>query len=165
MGLVLDDQFVPFLFAWKPIFCCPARSPRSRYTGSVLLGASILVRQPLRMCQAWMGIFAKQFPAFCTTWRASELLQYAFTALDLITRPSPFRATMCFSVWKRFPNYVPRCHISVMTTPPSMLTSLQSLISRFAVTRNMTLVRNVRCMFNNPRKHRRVNRNWTSYST
>ena len=37
--------------------------------------------------------------------------------LDLITRPSPFRATMCSSVWKRFPNHVPKCHLSVMRPP------------------------------------------------
>ena len=127
------------------------------------------------MCQARMGILIlRQFPAFCTIWRVSELLQnilrdfhvpwhwafinkhawwfiptqywtrnirqcisqnsrgchrepfiaskssivvgsgIAFTALDLITRPSPFRATMCSSVWKRFPSHVSRCHLSVM---------------------------------------------------
>ena len=41
----------------------------------------------------------------------------AFTVLDLITRPSPFRATMCSSVWNRLPSHVPKCHLSVMTHP------------------------------------------------
>ena len=100
---------------------------------------------------------ARQFPAFCTAWRVTELPEdvlrnfhvpwvrmvvhpdskldaehparhlsklqeeahgepriaskssnvvssgIAFAALDLITRPSPSRATMCSSVWKRLP--------------------------------------------------------------
>ena len=41
----------------------------------------------------------------------------AFTALDLLRRPSPFRATICFSVWKRFPSHVTRRHLSVRTPP------------------------------------------------
>ena len=125
-----------------------------------------------------MEIFvARQFPALCTTWRVSELLQnvlrdfhvpwhwaffsrhewwliptqnrarnikqyisqnyrgargepliaskssivvssgIAFTALDLITRPYPFRATMCSSVWKRSPSHVPRCHLNITAVP------------------------------------------------
>ena len=111
------------------------------------------------MCQAWMGVsVARQFPAFGTTWRVSELLPdilrgthvpwrwaffnqtrmvvhpdpgntslktpeaargeplitskssnvvssvITFTAIDGITRPSHLRATMCSSVWKRFPS-------------------------------------------------------------
>ena len=75
-----------------------------------------------------------------------------FAALGLITRPSPFRATMCSSVWKRFPIHVPRCHISVMT--PSMMTSLQPLIRRFAITHHTAFVQNVRCGLDNPRKQR-----------
>ena len=172
------------------------------------------------MCQAWMGVFvAQQFPAFCTTWRVSELLEnvlrifscsealgvpqqarevvhpdsaldveqqavhlsklqtgpprraldrvqiiqrrLAFTALDLITRPPPFRATMCSCVWNRFPSHVPNCHLSVMPlmsqVAPSMLMSLHSFIRRCTITRHMAFVQNVRCMFNNPRNHRRVN--------
>ena len=41
----------------------------------------------------------------------------AFTALDLITRPPPFCATMCASEWKRLPSHVPKCYVSVMTPP------------------------------------------------
>ena len=138
----------------------------------------------LRMCQAWLGIFvARQFHAFCTTWRVSELLQnvlrdfhvswhwaffsrhewcfiqtqnwtqnvkqyisqysrgahgepliaskssivvsrIAITALDLITRPSSFLATMCSSVWKRSPGHVPRCRLSVMTPSGTFPTTL-----------------------------------------
>ena len=36
----------------------------------------------------------------------------------------------------------------------SILTSLQSLTNKFAITRHMTLVQIIRCMFNSPRKHR-----------
>ena len=39
-----------------------------------------------------------------------------------------------------------------------MLTSPQSHIGRFTITRHMTLVQNVRCVLDNPQKHRRVNR-------
>ena len=49
-----------------------------------------------------------------------------FPALNLITSPSPFRATRCSSVWNRFPNHVPKCHLSVMTPPGT-----------FPATRNM----------------------------
>ena len=41
----------------------------------------------------------------------------AFAALDLTTRPSPLRATMCSSVWTHFPCHVPRCYLSVITPP------------------------------------------------
>ena len=41
----------------------------------------------------------------------------AFTALDLIARPSPFRGTMRSSVRKRFPSHVPKCQLSVMAPP------------------------------------------------
>ena len=47
-----------------------------------------------------------------------------FTALDLITRPPPFRATICSSVWKRFPSHVPTCHLSVMTAPETFSATL-----------------------------------------
>ena len=105
-----------------------------------------------------------------------------FTARDLITRPSPLRATMCSSVWKRFPSYVPRCHLSVITPPGTLLHNpehhsstewqelstmwsfLQSLISRFAVTRCMTLVQNICCVLDNPWKHRRVDRDGAPHS-
>ena len=80
----------------------------------------------------------------------------AFAALDLISRPSPFRSTMCSSVWKRFSSPVPRCHLSVMT-PSGTFPSIQPFIRRFTITRLMAFVQNVRGMFNNPRKHRRVN--------
>ena len=121
-------------------------------------------------------LISRQCPAFCTTWRVSELLQnvlrdfhvpwyrtflprvhlmdrhhsmldvehqarhlstrggtrggfyrvqiihrrrfrHHLHSLYLITRPSPFRATMCSSVWKRFPSLVPKCHLSVMRPP------------------------------------------------
>ena len=60
---------------------------------------------------------------------------------------------MCSSEWKRSPSHVPRCHLSVMTHPcnlpsnsehhhcpkwqeqPSMLTSLEPLLRRFAIIR------------------------------
>ena len=76
-------------------------------------------------------------------------------AFDLITRPSPFRATMCSSVWKRFPQpraqVPPLRHDTSWNLPSnsehhccsegqehsSVLTSLQSLISRFTNTRHM----------------------------
>ena len=106
-----------------------------------------------------------------------------FTALDLITRPSPLRATMCSSAGKRFLSHVPRCHLSVMTPPgtfpassehhcclegqeqSSMLTSLQSLLRRSATSRHMAFVQDVRCVLGNPRKHRRVDGDRTPNST
>ena len=50
-----------------------------------------------------------------------------FSALDLITRPDPFRATKCSSVWKRFPSHVPTCHLAVMTAPASQQLSTSLL--------------------------------------
>ena len=107
----------------------------------------------------------------------------AFTAFDLITRPSPFRATMCSSVWKRFPSHVPRLppllHDSSWKLPSnsehhsctecqehtSMLTSLRPLIRRFPITRHMACVQNVRCVLDNSRKHRRVDGDRTPDTT
>ena len=107
----------------------------------------------------------------------------AFTALDLITRPSPFRATKCSSVWKRLPQpraqVPPLRHDSSWNLPnnsehhrctawqedPSMLTSLQPLIRRCAITRHTTLVQNVCCVLDNPRKPRRVDGDRTPDST
>ena len=43
----------------------------------------------------------------------------------------------------------------------SMWAFLQSLIRRFSITRHTTFVQDVRRMFNNPRKHHKVNRDGT----
>ena len=97
-----------------------------------------------------------------------------FTALNLITSRSPFRATSCSSVWNRFPNHVPKCHLSAVTPPgtfpatrnmaeaPSplhpplhpMWALFQPHIRRFAITRRMAFVQDVCCVLNNPRKFR-----------
>ena len=81
----------------------------------------------------------------------------AFTALDLITRGSPFRATMCPSVRNVFPSTFPGAtsphetswnlashsehhRSSKRQELSSMWTFLQPLIRRFSITRHMTFV-------------------------
>ena len=90
---------------------------------------------------------------------------------------SPWCHNVFFGM-EMFPSQVPKCHLSVMTPPgtfpatrnitaehSSMLTSLKSLMNRFAITRHMTRVQNVRCVLDNPRKQKRVDGDWTPDST
>ena len=99
----------------------------------------------------------------------------AFTALDLITRPSLascHNVFFCVEAFAQPRAQVPPLrhdtswnlrsnsehhHCAEWQQHPSMMTSLQSLTRRSAITRHMALVRNVRCMLNNPRNHWRVN--------
>ena len=96
----------------------------------------------------------------------------SFTARDVITRPSPLRATMCSSVRKTFSQPCAKVpsfrHHTTWNLPGNsehhsctewqelrtMWSFLQSLISRLAVTRYMTLVQKICCVLDDPRKHR-----------
>ena len=99
-------------------------------------------------------------------------------ALDLITRPCLLRANVFFGM-ETFSQpraqVPPLRHDTSWNLPsnseyhrcpkwqehPSILSSLQSLIRRFAITRHMAFVQDVHCVLHNLRKHRRVNRDWT----
>ena len=107
----------------------------------------------------------------------------AFTDLDLITTPSPFRATNFFFCVETFTQLraqvPPHRHDTSWNFPsnsehhrcpkwqehPSMLTSLQSLKRRFAITRHIAFVQDVRCVLDHPRKHLRVDGDRTPNST
>ena len=220
MKFSLDAQFIPLSLRRNPSFAVLlARLDHDTQGLSCLLPQSWYDNPASVSSLDGILLVARQFPAFCTAWRVSELpkeclakcscsvalgvlrqvrvvdhpdsildvehqarhlskrqrgaprraldrvqiiqrclfMHHLHCPIDLITRPPPLRATICSSVWKRFPSHVPTCHLSVMTAPetfsatlnitaatewqehPSMLSSLQPLTRRCAITRHMAL--------------------------
>ena len=99
---------------------------------------------------------------------SSSVSGIAFTAFDLITRPSLRCATMCSSVWKRFPSHVPKCHhITAVPRARAFLGVDVSSIAHKQICHHSPhdLFRKSVACSGDPRKHGRVDGDGTPDST